>query len=709
MAIPGADLSLLVDPDSVAVIGASDRPHSIGQRVVTNLLEHSAFEGNVYLVNAARSEVAGRTCWPNLSALPETPDLIIVAVPAEHVLQVLQEAGSRGVKFAIILSSGFGEAGESGKAAQLQMAQIAKATGMRLYGPNCPGLCNINKRLGFTFSPSFQHDLQSGPIGLVTQGGGLGRNVMQAMTRGFGVGLWASTGNEVDLQVADFIEYMAYADDIKVIVTLMEGIKDGKRFVRALMAAAEQGKPVIGLKVGRSEYGRKAAQSHTASMTGEADINSAVFRQLGLIEVDDIDELVDTAWLLARARPGNRKDLAIYCSSGGTSALSADLVGQAGLKLATFTDQTLATLASKLPDYAAIHNPVDTTTAILSNPEIVDETMLAVANDASVGLVMLPITLDYGSTTVSIAESAVRVQRQTQTPILPVWMTDRIGDAFGIYAKAGMVPTKSLGKAVKAIARWQSYGEWLSNRDPGFKPLMLSTLDGPPKVTRTLSEPQGKAWLRQAGIRVPDNKLCTSAEQCVEAANHIGYPVVAKVASQDIQHKSDVGGVFINLLNDEQVRQAWQAIHENVARHAPDAVLEGVLIEAMLDRRGMEVIVAVTRDPVLGHIMTFGLGGIHVEIFKDVSRAMLPLTPSEAQRMIREIKSYPLLNGARNHPRMDIEAIEALMLKLSQAVADNADLIEEVEINPVWVGTQGHGACALDAVVVQRIDDGASQ
>ena len=277
------DLTRLMQPRSIALVGASDRPHSIGERTLTNLLDHSEFDGEIYLVNPTRNEIRGHKCWPSVAALPATPDIAVIVVPVSGVLAVAEECASRGVPFAVVLTSGFGEAGEEGEQAQVRLKAIADAGGMRIYGPNCPGLTNVNHRLGLTFSPSFPHDLVKGPIGLATQGGGLGRNVMQAMDRGIGIGLWASTGNEVDLQVADFIHYMADAPDIKVIVTLLEGIKDGAKFVAAIQRAAANGKPVIAFKVGKSEYGQRAAQSHTASLTGSAEVNSAVFRQFGVI------------------------------------------------------------------------------------------------------------------------------------------------------------------------------------------------------------------------------------------------------------------------------------------------------------------------------------------------------------------------------------------------------------------------------------------
>ena len=317
------DLHLLFNPRSIAIVGASDKPESIGQRTLENLVEHSRFEGDIYLVSATKKELAGRRCYASVAELPATPDVAMVVVPASAALDVLQQCADRGVKFAVVLTSGFSEAGDEGAALEARMKEIGAKSGMRIYGPNCPGVCNVNQRIGMTFSPSFRHDLKPGPIGIATQGGGLGRNIMQAMDRGIGVALWSSSGNEVDLQVADFIAYMAEAPDITVIVTLIEGIKDGRKFVDAVQKAARNGKPVVALKVGRSAYGQRAAASHTASITGSAEVNSAALAQLGVIEVDDIDELVDTAWLLARQTPTGANDIAVYCSSGGAASIFA--------------------------------------------------------------------------------------------------------------------------------------------------------------------------------------------------------------------------------------------------------------------------------------------------------------------------------------------------------------------------------------------------
>lgn len=716
MPFPTTDLQRLIHPRSIALVGASDRASSIGERTLTNLVTHSQFAGDVYLVNPGKTEIRGLRCWPDVASLPDTPDVAVVVVPASGVLEVLEQCAARGVRFAIVLSSGFGEAGADGERAQERMQAIARQSGMRVYGPNCPGLTNVNARLGLTFSPSFRHDLVKGPIGLATQGGGLGRNVMQAMERGIGIGLWASTGNEVDLQVADFIHYMADAPDIKVIATLLEGIKDGARFAAAVQRAAANGKPVVALKVGRSEYGRRAAQSHTASLTGSAEVNSAVFRQLGVIEVHDIDELVDTAWLLSRAMPDGRDALAIYCSSGGTSALTADAVGAEGLTLATFAPDTTETLRASLPDYAAIGNPVDTTAVVLSDATVVEKTLGAVASDPNVGLVVVPITLDYGETTTRMARNIVNAQRATATPIVPIWMSDRLGEGYRVLVEHGFAPPRSVNKAVAAIRRWTDYGAW-RGRHVGPQPLRLPTVvssaGDTAMATRALAEADAKRRLREAGIALLPCEVAASADEAVRIAAAIGYPVVAKIASADIVHKSDIGGVRVGLADAGAVQHAWHAIVAAAREHRPDAAIDGVLIEKMAPAGGMELMIGVTRDPVFGHMLTFGLGGIHVEVLRDVSRRMLPLGPGDAAAMISEVRAYPLLAGTRGRAPADLSALQALLEQVSAFVCANAGWIEEMDLNPVWVdvvaqaGGRG-GAMPLDAVIVARESPGQS-
>ncbi|MBN9576619.1 acetate--CoA ligase family protein [Alicycliphilus denitrificans] len=696
-----SDLRLLFNPRSIALVGASSRADSVGGRTLENLLDVSHLRGPLYLINPTKSEIRGLPCHISVRDLPEAPDVAIITVPAKSAIAALEDCAEKGAKFAIVLTSGFGETGQAGKRVEEQMRAIAQRSGMRIYGPNCPGLNNINARIGMSFSPAFRLDLTPGPIGLATQGGGLGRTVMQSMERGIGVAAWASSGNQADLEVSDFIHYMADAPDVKVIITVIEGFKSGEKFVAAVQHAAAQGKPVVALKVGKSEYGVRAAQSHTASITGSAQINSVVLKQLGVIEVDDMDELVDTAWLLARQLPTGKEKLVIYGPSGGAVTLAADKVGSAGLTLAEFEARTTERLKAVLPDYAAIGNPVDVGTEIFTNSRLVDDTLEAIVQDPEVGLVLYTFPLDYGQVMRDNAESAVRVQSGTDVPILPVWMSDRLGDGYHALVKAGLVPSRSLNNAVRAIGHWIEWGRWLKQRDPGFMPQPVSEPRSGthPAPTRSLTEAQGKRLLSEAGISFMEHAVASNVDEAVRLADAMGYPLVAKIVSPQITHKSEVGGVAVGLANAQAVRAACEGILKSVKEKAPHASINGLLIERMAGVGGMEVFIGVQRDEVFGPIISFGLGGIYVEVFKDISRRMLPLTPSTCEAMVREVQCFPLLDGARGKPRCDLKALQSLLLKVSEFVVAHPE-VQEIDLNPVWVGPQRQGAIPLDAVVI---------
>lgn len=696
------DLTHLFAPRSIAVIGASEKEHSIGNHAMKNIVEHSKFEGRLYPVNPKQESVMGMQCYPDVASLPEPVDVIVVVIPAKGVRTAIEQAGEMGVKFAVILTSGFSEADEWGKAEEAALVEISKRTGIRLYGPNCPGLVNFNMPLGMSFSPAYKSDIAPGSIALATQGGGLGRNMVQHKDRGVGFTNWASTGNECDLQVADFIHHMAGDPEVKVIGCLVEGFKDGPRFAAACQRAAEMGKPVVGLKVGRSEYGARAAASHTASITGSSEVNRTVFRDLGVIEVDDLDELIDVAQLLVRKLPTGREKLAIFASSGGAGSLCADNVGVGGLELAEFDPETTARLDAILPAYAATANPVDTTSISISHPDVYREALVITAQDPNVGLVLAPQPMDYGQYSVVNGGSLIEAQKAVDVPIVPIWMSERQGDGYRTLAEGGLVPFRSLRNMRKAVARWIDYGKWQAARDRGWSPAVIGQGTGRAEgATRTLTEVEGKQALAAAGVPVTAPELATSAAQAEEIAARMGRPVAMKIVSEQITHKSDVGGVKLNVMAADAA-SSYDEIVANVKSAKPGATLSGVLLEPMAPSGGVEAFVGVARDPVFGHVMTFGLGGIYVEMFQDVTRTMLPVTRAKAETMISELQSARLLTGYRGQPKRDIAALAALVEKVSDYVVAHADTVEEMDLNPVWVGAEGEGAMALDAVIVVR-------
>ncbi|ADP18248.1 ATP-grasp domain protein 2 [Achromobacter xylosoxidans A8] len=692
-----ADLSRLVLPQSIVLVGASEKPGSIGQRTLENLMVHSGWQGRLSLVNPARQSIAGRPCAPSVRDLDQPHDVAILAVRAELVLDTLRQCGECGTRYAIVFSSGFGETGDAGRALEAEMRKIVADTGMRIYGPNSPGLTNVNGRLGMSFSPAFRTDQRPGPIGVASQGGGLGRSFIQAMDRGVGTGLWFSGGNEADLEVSDYIHYMADAPDIEVIVSVLEGVRDGPRFMAAALHAARRGKPIVALKVGKSDYGIKATQSHTAAISGSAEINSAVFKEVGVIEVDDVDQLIDTASMLVRGKPTGRERIAVYCFSGGTAALASDQIGLGGLVMSEFTPQTLQTLRTMLPDYAAIDNPVDVTAEVLVDPTLTYSALKATAEDPNTDLVVVPIPVEYGQTTTLLGESMARVQREVKTPIVPIWMSDRTGEGHRHMIEGGLMPMRSVRNAVKAMRRYIDYGNWRAAFDAAWNPLGRSR---PAAATATLSEVDAKALLGRAGLPVPRGEVARTPDEAARAFEVLRCDgVVMKVISSTITHKTDVGGVQLGVRSPDAARAAHTRICEQVAQAHPEHANQGVLVEAMLPGRFVEVVVGIHRDPVFGHVCTFGLGGVSIELFKDVSRRLLPLTPQAARAMIAETRCSQLLNGYRGQEPYDVDALVEALVKMSDFVAGHADRIEELEINPLAVRPRGQGVMALDAVL----------
>ncbi|NYT22447.1 acetate--CoA ligase family protein [Alcaligenaceae bacterium] len=705
---PFADLGRLVNAVNVAVVGASPRPASQGGRLYENMLRHSALKGTVYAVNPAYTEIDGAACWPSISALPEDArvDVALIIVNGALVLGILKECVERGIPFAIVMSSGFSEAGgDEGRQREREIAQLCADTGLHVYGPNCPGFVNVRDRLGMTFSPAFKNDLHSGRIGLATQGGGLGRNLLQGLSAGPGVGLWFSAGNEVDLDVPDFIAHMANDPDIDVIGVLMEGVKDGRRLAAALELARAKGKPVAMLKVGHSEAGARAAQSHTAAIAGSAAINSAVFGQYGVVEVRDLGELLSTVYLLSRGAPRAGTGLCIYTFSGGTAALAADIAGTAELPMATFTAETASALRDLLPGFAAIDNPVDTTADILRNQDAATECLRLVSNDPNVGAVLFPIPMDYGEVTDRIAQSIVEVSRSAAAPIIPVWMSRRLGQGFQLMEEHGLLPFYSLADAVGALKVI-----WPASTSPGAggqASAPVADAESPAGAGQhqggaPLSEAQSKQLLREAGIALPESGLAADAEQAVAIQQRLGGPVVMKIVSPDIVHKTDAGGVKLGLRTADEVREAYAGIMETVGARAPHARIDGVLVEAMLPGSGREVLIGVHHDDAFGPVMTFGLGGIFVEILRDVTHCMLPLGREEARAMIGRIRHARILHGVRGQGAADLQALEDLILKVSDFAYRNRERIREIELNPVWVGPEGAGAIPLDALVIEH-------
>lgn len=694
------DLQRLVRPRNVLVVGGSKQPNSEGARLLENLATHSRLVGELLVVNPkmAADPDPGYRCWPSIAELPDLPiDVALLMVRGSRVLEALEGCAARRIPFAVVMASGFGEAGAEGKAVEDQIRALCARTGLRVYGPNCPGITNLRDRIGMTFSPAFRTDINPGTIGIVTQGGGSGRNLLQGLSFGAGAALWLSAGNEVDLGAPDFIAHMAQDPDIRVIAVLLEGINRGRDLVAALELARRRGKPVIIMKLGRSELGVRAAQSHTGSIAGAAEINRAVFRQYGAIEVDEIDELVAVARLLASPQRPATSRLAIVTFSGGAAGMAADQAGVEGLELARFSPATIEHLRSMLPSYAAVDNPVDVTSEALKTMETFASCLRSVAADPDVGAVLLPIPADYAAVTESIAQAIVEVAAVATKPLIPIWMSRRLGKGFQLLEESGLAPFLSLSKAVRALRRAAP-----STRTLAPPPAAKTHDDGAAPALLACTEAEAKRMLQEAGISVPQGVLATSPAEAETAARKLGMPVVMKVASAQILHKTEVGGVRLGVASTAQAGQVYEEMVRHVSAQRPDAIIDGVLVEKMLDGRGREMLVSIHSDPVFGRVITMGLGGVFVELMKDVAHRVLPIRRDDALEMVAELRHGTYLERFRGLPAADVPALADLMVRLSQFAMDHPE-VEEVELNPVWVGSEGEGACALDALVLTAL------
>jgi acetate---CoA ligase (ADP-forming) len=707
-----ADISRLVRPNRVAVVGASDRPGSLGYSTFNNVRNNSVIAGGAVPVNPRYETVLGDRCYPRVSDVPGDPvDVAIVLLPAEGVLDVVKDCATAGVRHLLVLSSGFSETGAAGRVLQEEMVRLARASGMRVYGPNSPGLANIADRVLLSMSPVAGSDVTSGPVGLVTQGGGIGRALMQWMDRGLGIGLWCSPGNEADLDIADFVHHMVTDDRIRVIGAVVEGFSEGRKFLDAAGRARAAGKPVVVLKIGRSEYGRKTAASHTASIAGNDAVASAVFAQYGVVRVDDVDELGETLQLFSRALTVTDRDVTrtcVYSFSGGTASLAADLVGGAGLKLATFDPATSAALTARAPAFGFVDNPVDLTTKVFTDGDLNRAVFELICNDPGVGSVLFAMPADYEENTVSVSRDAVEIARSTGTLLIPVWMSPRRGGGYQVLHEAGLAPLDGVYRAVKALRR---FAEWRDSALAAGTDAAEQAADEPsqavPTSERALTYEQSAALLSAAGVRVPRESFVTGAEAAGQAAELIGGPVAMKLSAPGLIHKTEVGGVRLGIRGRAQAAAAFEemASAERLARFGLTA--DGVFVQEMVPD-GLDLLVSAHDDEVFGPVLTIGAGGVAAEVDRDVAHLAIPFEDAELVRALRGLRLWPHLAGFRGRPRCDLAVLAATARAIADAYVAEPSIAEpaiaEIEVNPlrVVVGHDGTSCVALDIVALTR-------
>lgn len=694
---PDSSLTRLFNPRSIAIVGASATPGKIGAMPVSLLRQHG-YDGRILPINPRAESIQGLPAAPDLAALDGEADLVILAVPAALAAQALEQARPGQVGGAVVFTSGFSETGAAGVAMQEQLCAIARERGIRLLGPNCLGYMNIRRNIYATFSPAPANGtVAPGGIGMVSQSGAFGAYAYcMARDRGLGLSHWISTGNEADVDVADCIEWLARDADTRVIMTYMEGCRDGDKLRRALSAARDAGKPVVVTKIGRTQAGAQAAASHTAALAGDDAVYDALFRQYGAVRARTIEEFFNLGYALDTWKQlPQGKRLGIFTISGGVGALMADDAQDAGLSLPEPAAHAQARLLERVP-FASGRNPVDVTGQVVSEPGLLLATAEDMLADGRYDALAVFLAAAGSSEALWPTFETFAREMRARRPDVPLAIS-------ALFAPERRRELEKLGTLVftdpSAAIRTIGAVAGLAAQPDADPDQAIPSAQTTAPLLASYNEVQAMDVLRQAGLPVPDCTLAADADAAARAAAGMGGPVVLKVVSPDILHKSDVGGVKLGLSGDDAVRGAHAAILDSVRTHRPDARIDGVLVAPMA-KKGVECIAGVHCDPVFGPVVMFGLGGVFVEVLKDVSFRLAPFGRQQALSMIREIKGYALLQGARGTPPCDIEALADALVALSRFAYARRNDFSSVEINPLLALPQGSGALALDAVLI---------
>ena len=699
MVIDVASLANLFAPRSVAVIGASTEPLKIGGRPIS-FLKDNGYTGRILPINPKVKEIQGLPVFASIGDVDGDVDLAICAVPGEQAMATLQACVTKGVKSVVMFSAGFAEVSEDGRLAQDKMAAFAKEAGIRLMGPNCMGVANIRSGMIASFHPAFAFPQpKGGRIGLVSQSGAFGGLCMQmARERGVGFSHMVTTGNEADVQASDALAYLATDPDVAVIMLYLEGCRDGARMIEALDIARRNEKPIVAIKLGRTDAGAKAAQSHTAALAGADAVFDAVFKQYGVYRAYNIEEFFDVGVATSiGCMPRNNK-VGLVTVSGGVGVLMADDAAARGLDVEELSASAQAKF-KKLVPFAGVVNPLDVTGQIMNDRTLLEQAADLVLSEG-----------DYGS--LVCFQGATSADAQIAADQLAVWsrikakFPDRLISISGLlsadFIKAiealGMPTSRDPTHSLRAIAALHGFATTFAR--PFDRPTVVPARDELP--SGNLNEVEAMAVLKRAGLPGIDERIAKTPQEAVAAADAIGYPVVLKIISPDILHKSDVGGVKLKLVDAASVRTAFSEIVSAVRTAMPHAKLDGCLVAPMITSRGVETIIGVTVDPVFGPVVMFGLGGIMVEVLHDVAFRVAPLDAEEAHRMIRDIRTFKVLEGVRGAPPSDIDALAEALAAVSCFAAAHANQIVSMEANPFFVGAKGEGAIALDAVVIAK-------
>ena len=708
---PSESLDALLRPASVAVIGASNDPTRIGGRPI-RYLRAAGYAGRIYPVNPRHRDVQGLAAFPHISDVPEAVDLAIVAVPAPSVGDTVEACAARGVRVVVIYSAGFAEMGAEGQRQQRRLGAIAAETGIRIVGPNCLGV--YNSELGFfaTFSTTLEDGFPApGGVALVSQSGAYGSHLsLLARKRNIDIRYWVTTGNEADVSVPEVLGWLAEQDDVSVIMAHAEGITDRDALVHALETARARRKPVVFQKVGVTDVGARAVQSHTASLAGADPVYEAAFRQFGAYRARDTDEMLDIAYAASFGVFPESPRVALVSISGGVGVQMADAAVGFGLDVAPLSESAQTRLKAALP-YASPRNPVDITAQAFNRVELIGDNLGIVfeeeQHDAVVAFFTYVAAAEGMVEPIRAAIHAARERRPGCALVLSIVAPPNV---VGQYEAVGCPVFEDPTRAVRSVAALHRFSRFFAE---GKNDIPLAGAGGTSDATtiapRTRSLPEGpiserqaKCLLSEAGVPVVDEELARTVDEAGRAAAAFDGPVAIKLCAPGVLHKTELGGVVLDVSTEAEARLAYETVTSRARAADPAVRIGGVLIAPMVTG-GVETILGVRTDPTFGPVVMFGLGGTLVEVIEDVSFRVAPFAEAEARRMIEETRAAKMLRGTRGKGPYDTAALAAALSRLSVFAADHGDRIESAEINPFVVLPEGHGAVALDAVIVPAV------
>ncbi len=699
-------IKYILSPGSIAIVGASSDFTKFTGRTLKYLLKHG-YKGKIYPINPKYDEIVGLKCFPSIEALPECVDTAFIQIPSKGVASVIKECVTKGIKGVIVHSAGLAETGEEGRRKEQEIKGMTAGTAVRLVGPNTAGVANIVESVILTPVVAYELDeLTPGRIGLVSQSGGLtGALLTRAEARGIGFSYIISTGNEMDLEASDYMRFLIHDPHTDVIAVFLEGIRNVEKFYGAVDLAHEKGKPILVLKVGKAEVGSRAAASHTGALTGSDAVYDAVFKQRGIVRLEALEDLFEVSSLFSKYRPPKGTRIGMLTTTGGGATILADACGVLGFNFPKPSEETVRVSSQWLPDFASTANPLDVTMSGVGGGY--SKSLDLFLRDENFDIIIAVVGTSAQFEPEMGLKAILERDKTIDKPVVS-FLNPNAEKALRLLEREGIPTFRTPEACARALRYLVDYGRFLEKDSmvkvtPPARPSpdlvgirkLLSSHQTP------LNEYQSKVILAHYGIPVLKETVATSPEEGMAIAQEIGFPLVLKVLSPDILHKTEARVLKLGIVSEEDFRKAYKEILENAKRYKPDARIDGVLVQEMV-QGGTEVIVGVSRDPQFGPTVMFGLGGTLVEVYQDVSLRVAPLTRTDAEEMVDEVKGSVLLRGYRGKERGDVEGLIDVILKVSRLAMDLREEVMELDINPLIILGEGRGVKAVDALIVKK-------